>query len=170
MKTGRHSLYRLLLTSLTVLLSVIVSSACSGSNGGNEPYEPDTPAPAAHEGLFVSEHGSLAFNGDGGSIVIDFDAYLAGLTGLPEGRREGTYVFLSGDLPPHGSIPVRYDIAHEMQISVGGQSAVMEMGIASEDGSAGLAGVNTVTPERIPMLFSEDGHFFTLPFEKQANE
>ena len=43
-------------------------------------------------------------------------------------------MFLSGDLPPHGSIPVRYDIAHEMEITGGGQTAVITAGLASEDG------------------------------------
>ena len=36
----------------------------------NMPYEPDTPAPAPHEGVFTSEHGSMTFSGDGESVII----------------------------------------------------------------------------------------------------
>ena len=121
----------------------------------NYPYEPDTPAPAAHDGVFVSEHGSMRFNGDGESVVIDFDPYLAELTGLPEGEQEGTYVFLSGDLPPFGSMPVRYDTAHEFALTVGEASVVIDAGIASEDGRTAQVGVDVVTPERIPLLFRD---------------
>ena len=87
---------------LAVLLLCIGCFGCTKPD--NIPYEPDTPAPAPHEGAFTSEHGSLRFNGDGESITIQFDGELAALTGLPEGEHTGTYVFLSGDLPPHGSI------------------------------------------------------------------
>ena len=59
---------------------------------------------------------------------------LAKLTGLPQGEHKATYVFLSGELPPNGSVPVRYDVAHELRISVGMRSAVIEMGLAAADG------------------------------------
>ena len=156
---------------ISIFILLLLCSACShtvkNENPGNYPYEPDTPAPAAHNGLFVSEHGTMSFSGDGEKIVIDFDAELAKLTGLPEGEQEGTYVFLSGNLPPNGSFPVRYDIAHEMQIKVGEKTVVLDMGLAAEDGKSGQVGVNVVTPERIPMLFSEDGRFFQVLFEKK---
>ena len=158
-----------LLLLLAALLLCVVC-AC-GSQGGEEildnyPYEPDTPAPDAHEGVFVSEHGTMTFPGDGESVVIDFDGALAALTGLPEGEHEASYVFLSGNLPPHGSFPVRYDTAHELQLTVDGQSAVIDMGLAAEDGSAASVGVDMVTPERIPMLFSEE-EFFSVIFLKE---
>lgn len=162
---------RLILLLLAALLCVGCSRNGSRPNNlDNYPYEPDTPEPAAHDGVFVSEHGTMTFSGDNESIVIDFDAYLAALTGLPEGTHEGTYAFLSGDLPPHGSFPVRYDTAHEMRITVDGQSAVLDMGIAADDGSSGQVGVNVVTPERIPMLFREDGRFFHVEFHKEAGD
>ena len=157
----------------TILLSAVIFflTGCSNTGSGldNYPYEPDTPAPAAHEGIFVSGYGTMEFNGDGESVSIDFDKELAELTGLPEGHQEGVYEFLSGNLPPHGSFPVRYDIAHEMRITIGDQSALIDLGIASEDGKTGQVGVNVVTPERIPMLFSEDG-FFTVEFRKEEHD
>ena len=136
-------------------------------NPGNYPYEPDTPAPAAHDGLFVSEHGSLRFSGDGKNVTIDFDEAFSGWTGLLQGEQTGIYVFLSGNLPPNGSFPVRYDIAHEMELTIGEKSVVIDMGIASEDGKTGHVGVNVVTPERIPMLFSGEDGFFSVVFQKE---
>ena len=162
-KTGKRGK---IIPAVLAILALALCCACAGSKPENYPYEPDTPAPAPHDGVFASEHGTMTFNGDGESVVIDFDADLAGLTGLPEGAQEGTYVFLSGELPPNGSFPVRYDIAHELKITVGERSAVIDMGIASEDGTAGQKGVGVVTPERIPMLFFEDGKSFCVAFEK----
>lgn len=161
-----HAIKRLFLLLFVVLL-------CGGCSHGdsrpeNYPYEPDAPAPAAHEGFFVWEHGTMHFSGDGESISIHFDTDLAALTGLPEGEHAGRYAFLSGDLPPHGSFPVRYDIVHEMEISVDGQSAAVVMGIAAEDERSGQVGVNVVTPERVPMLFQKDGIFFDIVFQKEA--
>lgn len=53
----------------------------------NYPYEPDTPAPAPHEGTFVSDYGTMTFNGDGESVTIDFNEDLAQRLGLPAGAR-----------------------------------------------------------------------------------
>ena len=109
-----------------VLLAAVIFYALFIRNprdDGNYPAVPDTPAPSPHSGLFVSDHGSLEFNGDGETIIIDFDPELAELSGLPEGRQEGTYTFLSGDLPPHGSFDIRYDAAHEICITAGESTA-----------------------------------------------
>jgi len=153
--------------SVSLIWIIVLCGACAASRPDNYPFEPDKPAPASHDGLFSSEHGTISFNGDGESIVIDFDSSLAELTGLPAGEHTGVYVFLSGDLPPHGSIPVRYDIAHELKITVGEQSAVINIGIASEDGASGQVGIDVVTHERIPMLFCENGRFFHIEFRKE---
>lgn len=138
----------------------------SRGDGGNYPYVPDRPAPAPHSGLFVSDWGTMEFNGDDTSIVIDFNAELAELSGLPEGRHEGTYAFLSGNLPPNGSFEIRYDAAHEMRITVGDTVSVIEMAVVSPDGKTGQSGIDTVTPERIPMMFSADGKFVGTVFVK----
>ena len=44
-------------------------------------------APAPHEGVFTSEHGSMTFPGDGESVIIEFDKELADCLGLPEGEK-----------------------------------------------------------------------------------
>ncbi len=153
-----------------LLLTVMLLCSCSHPDPSNSPYDPGTPVPADHEGTFVSPHGSMTFNGDGESVVLDFDEELRAmleLQDMEEGEQEGTYVFLSGDLPPHGSYPIRYDVAHEMQLTVEEQSVVVVMGLASEDGSTGTVGVDVVTPERIPMMFRIDGKVVNVIFEKE---
>ena len=151
---------------LLVLALLCCLCACNGDD--NRPYEPDTPAPDPHEGLFLSDHGSLRFNGDGKTVTIDFDEYLAGLTGLPAGEAEGTYVFLSGDLPPHGSVDVRYDVAHELRLTVGDKSVVVQIGEPSEEGKGYHVSLNMVTPEHIPIMLSDDGDYVPVAFEKQS--
>jgi hypothetical protein len=144
---------------------LLLSLGACGWEPENIPYEPDTPAPEPHTGLFVSEHGTMQFDGDGERVFYEFDEELAELVGLPAGEQEGTYVFLSGDLPPHGSMPIRYDVAHEMRIVVGEQSAVIGLGLAAEDGKTASSGLGIVTSTQIPMLFHDDG-FFSVVFQK----
>ena len=90
----------------------------------------------------------------------------AELTGLPQGKTEGNYVFLSGNLPPHGSVDVRYDVAHELKLTLNGTSIVVELGIASSDGKTATVGVGMVTEKRIPVLLRIDGKNVTAMFEK----
>ena len=155
--------------ALVIMCTALCVSGCSGTNPnpGNMPYEPDTPAPDPHDGVFESEHGTMTFNGDGETVIIDFDAELSEKTGLPEGEQEGTYVFLSGNLPPNGSVDVRYDVAHEVSITIGDTTSVIPLGIASEDGNSATAGFDMVTPKRIPFLFDED-KFVNVIFEKKS--
>ena len=157
-KTMRDKFYlkRLLKSTVALLLFVVFLTGCGvGAGSPNMPYEPDTPAPDPHNGVFVSDHGTMEFNGDDKTVIADFDSELSQLLGLPEGKQELTYVFLSGDLPPGGSVDVRYDVAHELGLSTADASVVVEMALVHEDGSVTL-GVNTVTPERIPMFFRTD--------------
>lgn len=163
-----HNKQRIILALLAIIL--VLSGAgylvYRNSAPDNYPYEPDTPAPDPHDGMFVSAHGSMIFNGDGESVTINYDEELSDLLGLPSGEQSGKYVFLSGELPPQGSIPVRYDVAHELRLTIGDQSVTVDMGIAAADGSSAQVGVGTVTPERIPMLFY-DGKSFDIVFNKQ---
>lgn len=153
---------------LLVLALLFCLCACNGDD--NRPYEPDTPAPDPHEGLFRSDHGSLRFSGDGKTVTLDFDEYLAGLTGLPAGETEASYVFLSGNLPPHGSVDVRYDVAHELKLTVGDKSVVLQIGEASPDGKGYTAGVGSVTSERIPIVIVGNSERIFVSFEKQAEK
>ena len=151
--------------SLFAVIFVFAMMAAGCDTNGNKPYEPDTPAPEAHKGTFVSDHGSMTFEGDGKKITIDFDDELAGLTGLPAGKNEGTYAFLSGDLPPNGSVEVRYDVAHEMKIITADKSVVIDVGITG-DGSTFQTGTNVVTSVKIPLVFKVDGKYKNIIFEK----
>ena len=158
---------------LLILTALLVCAACfymlflrSPRDGGNYPPVPDTPAPDPHNGLFVSEYGSMEFNGDDTTVIIDFGPELAELSGLPEGRQEGTYTFLSGDLPPHGSFDIRYDAAHEICITAGESTAVIDLGIVTEDGTVEKS-LQMVTPESIPMVLFKDKKPIAVVFELQ---
>ena len=158
---------------LLILTALLVCAACfymlflrSPRDGGNYPAVPDTPAPDPHNGLFVSEYGSMEFNGDGTTVIIDFGPELADMSGLPEGRQEGTYTFLSGDLPPHGSFEIRYDAAHELRITIGDDSVVIRVGIITVSGTVQV-GLQTVTPEMIPTVFYKDDSPVGVVFELQ---
>ena len=152
---------------MLLLLAVTMLTGCVGAGSPNMPYEPDTPAPDPHNGLFVSDHGTMEFNGDGKSVTTDFDSELSALLGLPEGKQELTYVFLSGDLPSGGSVDCRYDVAHELRLSTADTSVVVDMALIGEDGVTVTKGTNHVTPERIPMFFREDGKILNVIFTKQ---
>ena len=149
--------------AVVLAVMMILLTGCRPVEPDNIPYEPDTPAPDPHIGIFDSDYGSMMFNGDGESIVIEF----ADMTGLPAGETEGKYVFLSGDLPPHGSVDVRYDVAHELEITVNDKKVILELGIASRDGKSAQSGVDTVTENRIPVLLTKDGKMMTVTFEKK---
>ena len=160
---------RRILLAAAVLLAAVIFYALFIRNprdDGNYPAVPDTPAPAPHSGLFVSDHGSLEFNGDGETIIIDFDPELAELSGLPEGRQEGTYTFFSGVLPPHGSFDIRYDAAHELRITAGDTSVVLDLGVVTEDGTVQKY-LEMVTPETIPMVLYKNGKPVPIVFELQ---
>ena len=151
------------------ILTVMMTMGCQPVKPDNIPYEPNTPAPDPHTGVFKSEYGSMTFNGDGETVVCDFSSEFAKLSGLPRGLSEGKYVFLSGDLPPNGSVAVRYDVAHELEITVNDISVVLDLGIAARDGSSAQSGVDTVSENRIPVLFRIDGKMMTVSFEKEKN-
>lgn len=153
-----------LLTVIITALMLLTIVGCQKHE--NKPYEPDTPAPDPHTGVFSCEYGSMEFNGDGKTVICDFNKEFAELTGLPQGKTEGNYVFLSGNLPPHGSVDVRYDVAHELKLTLNGTSIVVELGIASSDGKTATVGVGMVTEKRIPVLLRIDGKNVTAMFEK----
>ena len=149
------------------MMVVLLTGCTETGTTANMPYEPDTPAPPAHNGAFVSEHGTMTFNGDGQAVKIDFDDYLTELIGLSESSFDGEYTFLSGYLPPAGSVDVRYDVAHELEIRNGEERVVVRVGMASEDGSTATVGTGMVTPERIPLLLEVDEKNVTVAFEKK---
>ena len=159
--------------AIIIALFLILLSACSGGgeNPGNYPYEPDTPAPDPHDGVFVAGESKMTFDGDGERVYIELGEDLAELFGLQPRGYSATYVFLSGELPPNGSIPSRYDVAHELQISFELEEEtlvkVFDVGIAAEDGSTATVGTDMVTEDRIPFLFKNDDGLFSVIFEKR---
>lgn len=77
----------------TIIFLATVAIALLTGCATEQPPAADSPEPPAHSGKFVSEYGSMTFNGDGESVIIDFQSELAEATGLPTGAAEGQYVF-----------------------------------------------------------------------------
>jgi hypothetical protein len=150
------------LTTLLFMITLVFMTGCGEKAepfvDKNMPYEPDTPAPNPHEGVFASEHGTMTFSGDGENVVIDFDKELSEYLELPEGKQEARYFFMTGILPPHGKMPIRYDVAHEFQIIAGegeNRKAVdIEIG-EFRDGSFST-GTNCTTADRITFFVDLD--------------
>ncbi len=143
-----------------ILLAAVLAALCGcGAKPDNRPYEPDTSPPPPLEGVFSSAGGTMSFNGDGRTVALDLEPDFAARTGLPEGHSEGTYAFIQ-DLPPHGHVPVRYDTAHNLDVTVGeGEERIfvsLEIGFAADDGSAASVFIGAVTEESIPILLTGD--------------
>lgn len=167
----RHLLFLLLL--LTAIMVPILCSGCSQEvtepELDNYPYEPDTPAPDPHDGTFVSDKGTMVFNGDGETAVIDFDVDLAKRLGLPAGEQQATYTFLTGNLPPHGYLPTRYDVAMMLRLTVveGDDpiSTMVEIG-EYQDGEF-FSGTDRTTADRITFFVDDpDGNTEPVEFHK----
>ena len=96
-----------------ILLIALASALLLCGCAREQPPEETSPAPPPHEGVFVSDMGTLRFNGDGESVTLSLGAELSEATGLPEGQSEGSYAFLFH----HGLW--RYDQADTFVVTVG---------------------------------------------------
>ena len=142
------------LISAVLILALLLTFAACVYDG--PPKEDGTPEPEAHRGVFVSDHGTMTFVGDGKSVVTDFDEELASLTGLPAGEHEATYAFMA-NTPPH-RYEYRWDKSNEFSVTVGEKTYVFgnKMSVTSTDTIAIYA-------------YPEAGGTLDLIFEKKGN-
>ena len=96
-------------TVILIAAAIALLTGCATE----QPPHADSPEPPAHSGKFVSEYGSMTFNGDGESVIIDFQQELADATGMPAGAAEGQYVFTF----QQGMY--RYDKADSFKLTIG---------------------------------------------------
>lgn len=96
-------------TVILIAAAIALLTGCAAE----QPPAADSPEPPVHSGKFVSEYGSMTFNGDGESVIIDFQQELADATGLPAGAAEGQYVFTF----QQGMY--RYDKADSFELTIG---------------------------------------------------
>ena len=130
-------------------------------------FEPDSPEPLPHNGVFTCDYGTMTFNGDGKTVILDAGAYFSRITGIPEGKNEGVYEFLDWAIPPQETKPIRYDMAHKLRIMIDEESYVLEIGIASEDHQSSTGVNGTVTDKRIPIVYIDDYKFYSMIFRKK---
>lgn len=76
---------------IAIFATVLMMMSCGYKNG---PPGDDATWPENLDGEFTSEYGSMSFNGDGDSIVVDFSEELANALNFQTRKCEGTYVFL----------------------------------------------------------------------------
>lgn len=137
-------------TVVLIALAISLLLLLCACGGRNQPPDPGTPEPPAHDGVFISEYGTMTFHGDGESITFDFVPEMAEITGLPEGEQNGTYVFLF----QHGQW--RYDKAERFRIS-------------ASDASYDFINDFTVTDENTIALQSPINGEETILFKKGGN-
>ena len=130
---------------ILLLLLIFLASSC----GRELPPDNGTPAPAALDGVFTSEAGSLTFNGDGRTVILDLDADFAQKAGLPAGWNEGVFVFL------FRNEEWRYDLAETVRFTAAGVSRSFANAI-------GVTGENAVS-----FVLSESGE--RVVFKKTAD-
>ena len=134
---------------IAILLSAALMLCCLCACKTDEPPQENTPAPPAHDGLFVSDYGTLEFNGDGESVKVNITPELAEAAGLPESEFDGTYAFTFH----HGLW--RYDQAERFCITCG-------------DATAELVNDFTKTDEDTIAFFSPADGAQDIIFEKEA--
>lgn len=100
----------------TLIFLVVAAIALLTGCVTAQPPAADSPEPPAHSGTFVSEYGSMTFNGDGESITVCFEDTFAAEAGFPLGECEGTYVF------KFQQKAYRYDKAEYLCIYIGEKS------------------------------------------------
>ena len=137
-------------TVVLIELAISLLLLLCACGGRDQPPDPGTPEPPAHDGVFTSEYGTMTFHGDGESITFDFTPELQEATGLPGGEQNGTYVFLF----QHGQW--RYDKAERFRIS-------------ASDASYDFINDFTVTDENTIALQSPINGEETILFKKGEN-
>ena len=137
-------------TVVLIALAISLLLLLCACGGRDQPPDPGTPEPPAHDGVFTSEYGTMTYHGDGESITFDFTPELQEATGLPGGEQNGTYVFLF----QHGQW--RYDKAERFRIS-------------ASDASYDFINDFTVTDENTIALQSPINGEETILFKKGEN-
>ena len=137
-------------TVVLIVLAISLLLLLSACGAKDQPPDPGTPEPPAHDGVFTSEYGTMTFKGDGESIAFDFTPELQEATGLPGGEQSGTYVFLF----QHGQW--RYDKAERFRIF-------------ASDASYDFINDFTVTDENTIALQSPINGEETILFKKGGN-
>lgn len=159
---------------LTVLLfassATLLLNGCKGNTGvgANNPVfneddfildgppNYDLPHVEPHNGLFVSDHGTMTFNGDGESVTVNFDKEFAEDTGLPEGEYEAKYYFYC-PAAPVGWV-CEYNEAHELHFIIDEEDYTVDVGVVNGDNYS--TGVNCTTADRITIFGSAlDGYY-----------
>lgn len=101
---------------LPLILIVLSLSACIYDG---PPKTIDIPPVENYNGKFVSDYGTMIFNGDGKTVEVDFTEDLLKIINLPAGKQEATYRFVA-NTPPH-KYDTQWDRASDFIVTIGDQ-------------------------------------------------
>ena len=96
---------------ITLALIFCLLFAGCGPKSYDGPPDPGTPAPPPHEGSFISEYGTMTFNGDGETVYIDFSPEFLDVLNNPPNEETYSYAFTW-----YSFGECRYDVATEFKI------------------------------------------------------
>ncbi len=96
---------------ITLALIFCLLFAGCGPKSYDGPPDPGTPAPPPHEGSFISEYGTMTFNGDGETVYIDFSPEYLEVLESPPNEETYSYAFTW-----YSFGECRYDVATEFNI------------------------------------------------------
>ena len=141
------------------LMILMLSILVSGCGYTEQPPKAAEPEAAPHQGTYTSEQcGSMAFNGDGQTIEIQFFGPMAEEYGLDEEIHEGTYHF------SFSNGAYRYDYAENLEIDVDGKN------ISFLNNHVGINDVRPTSFELISVTVAIEGVDDVVYFERVSDE
>ena len=130
-----------------LLCACMLFALAACGSGGDRPPESAEPELPPLNGNYVSDYGTLVFNGDGRSVELTLSPDFAEFTGLPEESSDGTYVFL------FRNEEWRRDKAESFRITVGETSYQFRQDL-SQVGETILAIADPDFADGEPILFT----------------
>ena len=94
---------------ITIIICLLFTGCGPKSYDG--PPDPGTPEPPYHDGSFISEYGTMTFNGDGETVYIDFSPEYLEVLDNPPNEETYSYAFTWYSFGES-----RYDVATEFNI------------------------------------------------------
>ena len=95
---------------LTTIIICLLFAGCSPKSYDGPP-DPGTPEPPFHDGIFMSEYGTMTFDGDGETVYIDFSPEYLEVLDNPPNEETYSYVFTW-----YSFGKCRYDVATEFKL------------------------------------------------------
>lgn len=110
---------------ITIIICLLFTGCGPKSYDG--PPDPGTPEPPYHDGSFISEYGTMTFNGDGETVYIDFSPEYLEVLDNPPNEETYSYAFTW-----YSFGKCRYDVATEFKIHNGASDTSLDFSLYLE--------------------------------------